>query len=115
VFNVLPVICLYLGIKERRTRNGGALLLGEGVATGMSIMAVYVVLACVFFALAASSLLAQPGGEADPMPLWKHFAGIIVGAMVVGLILSTIISFLLKRPSPFAENTTSAENRNGGN
>jgi heme/copper-type cytochrome/quinol oxidase subunit 4 len=97
IFNLLPILCIYLGIRERRARNGGELILGEGVVTGLGIIFVYVVIACAFFAVMGNRLLAQQGAGATQMPLWQHFAGFVFAAMLGGLILSTVISFVMKR------------------
>jgi hypothetical protein len=97
VYNVLAILFLSLGIREQRTRNEGTLLLGEGVVTGVSIMVVYAVIATAFFALSRGWLLASMGGGAVPVPLWKQILSGLLAPVIGGLIISTIISFILKR------------------
>jgi hypothetical protein len=96
VYNVLAVLFLSLGIREQRAVNGGTLILGEGVVTGISIMVVYAIITTIFFTLARGWLTGAMGGAA-PEPLWLQLLRGFLAPIIGGVIISTVISFILKR------------------
>jgi hypothetical protein len=96
LFNILPILCIYLGLRERRAANGGSIIFGEGVAVGFSVIMVYVVIAGIFFALMGNRLLPQQGAAGQQMPLWKHFVGFVFTATLGGLFFSAIVSLLMR-------------------
>jgi hypothetical protein len=96
VYNVLAILFLSLGIREQRAVNGGALILGEGVVTGISIMVVYAIITTTFFTLTRGWLMGAMGGAA-PEPLWQQILRGLLAPIIGGIIISTVISFILKR------------------
>lgn len=102
--NVLHIIALVLGIRARRAADGGELKFKDGIKTGVGIAAVYAVSASLFFvveimAIGPKWLAGEPGAETKP--LWQvalgAFLGLGVFSVVLGLIYSTIISFVLAK------------------
>jgi hypothetical protein len=100
-FNLLQITGLSLGIKERQ-REAGILSFKNGVKTGVSIAFVYGVSACMFFLLQLMLLgpriLAQQSpNESTVIAASKAFAALFIGALLLGLVYSTIISFVVVR------------------
>jgi hypothetical protein len=102
LFNLAAIVAIYLGIKTRQAT--GAMSFKEGIKTGLSISFVYALSACIFFLILL--LVAGPTVMAnEPMarnsPIWQQalaaFAGLFFGSLILGLVYSTIISFLLVR------------------
>ena len=108
IFNVSGILGLSLGIRDLRRANGGSLTFGEGVKTGFSIAVTYALLTSVYFAILlmviGPKIMQQagevgPGNEVTGLVVVKAFAGVLVGLTLVGIILSVIISLVLrKRP-----------------
>jgi uncharacterized membrane protein len=96
-FNVLPIVCLYLGINEKRKATARQFVIGQGVATGLSIMAVYIVIASLFFIVMGPRLLAQQQAGPEQASVLQHLAGFIFFALIGGLFYSALISFVIKR------------------
>lgn len=101
-FNLLEIVAIYLGISERKRTAGGSLKFKEALKSGVSIAFVYGISACLFFLielLIIGPRLMQGEVSASNRPLWQvvlgAFAGLLLGAVVFGLIYSTIISFVL--------------------
>jgi uncharacterized membrane protein len=101
-FNLLEIVCVYFGIGERRRENAGVLQFKTGLKTGVAIAFVYAVSSCLFFlieilVLGPKIMAAEPGATTGP--LWqvaaKAFAALFPFAIFLGLIYSTVISFLL--------------------
>ena len=101
-FNLLEIAGIYLAIKTRRNETGGQLNFKNGMMTGVATAFVYAVTSCLFFLVAILTvgpklMASEPG--ADALPLWQvalgAFVGLGVGALIFGLIYSTIISFFL--------------------
>jgi hypothetical protein len=102
VFNLTEILAIYFGIKKRGSETGGALTFKEGTKTGLSIAFVYALSSCLFFfvlfLLVGPKLMA---GEAmaQTRPIWQvallAYAGLFFGALIFGLIYSSIISFVL--------------------
>jgi hypothetical protein len=97
LFNALPILCLFLGINEKRKLLGTPFVMGQGIATGMSILGVYIVLASMFFLAMGPRLMAAQSSGTDSGSLAQHFLGFILFAMLGGLFYSTIVSFIVLR------------------
>lgn len=103
-FNLLEIVGIALGIKARQRESDGVLSFKSGLKAGVSIAAVYAVTTCLFFlvhmAVSGPGWLAAES-RAPNQPLWQvavgAFAGLLVGAIVLGLIYSTIITFFVVR------------------
>jgi len=99
--NIVEILGIFLGIKEKRNETTGHLSFKDGLKTGVGIAFVYGVSACLFFLVEilvlGPKLLAGEAG-AENLPLWKAalgaFLGLFFGALLMGLLYSTIISFL---------------------
>jgi uncharacterized membrane protein len=96
-FNVLPIVCLYLGINEKRKATSRQFAIGQGVATGLSIIALYIVIASLFFVVMGPRLMAQQPAGAEQVSMAQHFAGFVFFALIGGLFYSALISFVIKR------------------
>lgn len=101
-FNLLEIAGIYFGMSATRRENAGQLQFKAGIKTGVAIAFSYGVGSCIFFlaALAVKGtgfMCAEPG--AATLPLWQvaaaAFAMQFVGAVFLGLIYSTVISFIL--------------------
>jgi hypothetical protein len=97
LFNALPILCLFLGINEKRKLLGTPFVMGQGIATGASIIMVYIVLASLFFLAMGSRLITAQASGSDNMSLAQHFLGFVLFAMFGGLFYSTIVSFIVLR------------------
>src|SRR2546429_9593656 len=51
IFNLTAITGLALGIREKRTANGGALTYGDGLITGIKIAVTYAILTSAYFAI----------------------------------------------------------------
>ncbi|MEO7970172.1 MAG: DUF4199 domain-containing protein [bacterium] len=104
LFNVVTIVAILFGIKERKNALGGDLNFKEAVKTGMRISLVYAISACLLFMieflLAGPKLLLEDSGP-TPGPLWQiaamKYAGLFFGSLFFGLIYSTLIAFFLAR------------------
>ncbi|HLA09716.1 MAG TPA: hypothetical protein VJ023_03800 [Pyrinomonadaceae bacterium] len=100
-FNLLQITGLSLGIKERQ-REVGILSFKNGAKTGVSIAFVYGVSACLFFLIqlmlfGPRILARQSPDESTLIATSKAFAALFIGALLLGLVYSTIISFAVVR------------------
>lgn len=100
--NIVQIVAIVLGLKERKNADEGVLLFKEGLKTGVGISAVYALVASIFFVIALTflgrqMLAVEPG--ADVKPLWQvalgAFLGLGLGAVLFGLVYSAIASFVL--------------------
>jgi len=97
IFNLAATIGLTLGIKEKRTANGGTLTFGDGLLTGIKIAVTYAILTSVYFAILLATVgpkLMQQEGETSAV---KAFLGVSIGFTVFGTIFSAIIALILKK------------------
>jgi hypothetical protein len=97
VFNLAAITGLTLGIKEKRTLNGGTLTFGEGWITGIKIAMIYALLTSAYFAILLTLLgpkLMQQEGETSVV---KAFLGISIGFAVFGTVFAAIIALVLRR------------------
>ena len=103
-FNVLHFIMIYLGLKAKERENGDRMAFKEGLKTGVLISFVYALTASLFFvgalAVVGTRLIASEPGLAQ-MPASqvaaRAFVYLFVGAMFLGVIYSTLISFFLAK------------------
>ena len=97
-FNVLEILGIFFGIRERRRE--GPVRFGQSVKTGVSIAAVYGFTASLFFTqvvlFAPHWIQRRPGTEDQPLSqvAMGAFLALFLGAIVLGIIYSTIISFI---------------------
>jgi hypothetical protein len=97
VFNLAAITGLTLGIKEKRTLNGGTLRFSDGWKTGIKIAVTYAILTSAYFAILLTLLgpkLMQQEGETSVM---KAFLGISIGFAVFGTVFAAIIALVLRR------------------
>ena len=99
--NIIEILAIFLGIRAQQKANAGELSFKEGLKTGVGIAFVYGLSACLFFLveillLGPKMLAGEPGAEARPV--WQAalmaFVGLFAGALLMGLLYSTIISFV---------------------
>lgn len=86
-----------MGIREKRTLNGGTLTFAVGWKTGIKIALTYAILTSAYFAtllvLIGPKLMEQEGETS----VVKAFLGISIGFAVFGTVLSAIIALVLRR------------------
>ena len=104
VFNVLHFVMIYLGITALGREKGERLTFKEGVKTGVAISFVYALTASLFFVgvlavIGPKWLESEPGVAGTPTTriAAQAFVGLFLGAMLFGLIYSTVISFFLAK------------------
>jgi hypothetical protein len=103
-FNVLQFAMIYLGLKAFEHEIGERPIFKDGVKKGLAISFVYGLTASLFFAcmiaLIGTKWIATEPGELDaPMSrvILVRFVGLLVGALFLGLIYSTVLSFFLAK------------------
>jgi len=118
-FNLLQLVVLFLGIRAHRQENRDRLTLGQGIRCGLAISLVYAITASVFFLafyliVGSKALQNEPGALGSDRPeryvIMQAFAGLFLGALIAGLIYSTVISFGL-RPLPQAGSDRQSQSR----
>jgi len=104
LFNLAAIVVIHLGIKARSNEIAGGMSFKEGLLTGMSNSLVYAISACLFFLLmflAVGPKLMSNEPMVQTYPMWQlaliAFAVMFFGTLILGLVYSTIISFLLVR------------------
>lgn len=104
VFNVLQFAMIYLGLKAKEREFGDKQDFKKGIKTGVAISFVYGLTMCLFFvgvvAFVGTRWLASEPGAANTPPslaLAQAFAGLFIGALIFGLVYSTVISFFLAK------------------
>lgn len=103
-FNVLQFAMIYLALKAVERERGEKQTFKDGVKTGVLISFVYALTAALFFvavlAVIGTKWMASEPGISD-MPASRvaaqAFAALFIGAMLFGLLYSTVISFFLAR------------------
>lgn len=101
-FNLLEIAGIYLAIKTNKNESAGDLNFKTGVKTGVLTALVYAISSSLFFLVAiyavGSKLMASEPG-AETMPVWQvalgAFVGLSLGALIFGVVYSTVISFFL--------------------
>ena len=104
LINLLQFIMIYLGLKTLEREKGDSPTFKEGLKTGVAISFVYALTACLFFigvvaVVGTKWLASEPGAAEAPMSrvLAGAFVGLFLGAMLFGLIYSTLISFFIAK------------------
>lgn len=102
LFNLAAMVAIYLGMNA--SSNQRELSFKQGIKTGLSISLVYGISSCLFFFimflfLGPRFMANEP--MAQTLPVWQAalaaFAAMFFGALILGLIYSTVISFMLVR------------------
>ena len=103
-FNALQFAMIYLGLKALEHAKGDRPYFKEGLKTGIAISFVYGLTASLFFAaliaLIGNKWIATDPRELDaPMSrvILVRFVGLLVFALFLGLIYSTVLSFFLAK------------------
>jgi hypothetical protein len=102
-FNILQFSCIFLGIKALEREQNSRPTFKNGLKQGVSISFVYAITAALYFAVVLLLIGTKwMAAEARPdVPMWlvalQAFAGLTVMAMLLGLVYSTLISFVLAR------------------
>lgn len=97
IFNLAAITGLTLGIREKRTTNGGTLTFGDGLLTGIKISVTYAILTSAYFAMLLATVgpkLLQQEGETS---VAKAFLGVSIGFTLFGTVFSAIIALILKK------------------
>jgi uncharacterized membrane protein len=104
VFNVLHFVMIYLGLTALQREKGERPTFKEGVKTGVAISFVYALTAALFFVVVLAVigtkwLASEPGAANAPVSrlALQAFLGLFLGAMLFGLIYSTVTSFFLAK------------------
>ena len=104
VFNVLEFVMIYLGLTALQREKRERPTFKEGVKTGVAISFVYALSAALFFVVVVAVigtkwLASEPGAANAPVSriAVQAFLGLFLGAMLFGLIYSTVISFFLAK------------------
>lgn len=104
IINLLQFIMIYVGLQALTREKGDKPTFKEGLKTGVAISFVYAVTACLFFAgvvavVGTRWLATDPGAVEAPVSrvMAGAFIGLFLGAMVFGLIYSTLISFFIAK------------------
>ena len=103
-FNVLLFIMIYLGLKALERERGDRSTFKEALKTGVKISFVYAFTASLFFAgvlmvIGTRWLETEPSVRQGPpsQVAAQAFAFFFLGAMLFGLVYSTLISFFLAK------------------
>ena len=100
IFNLAAITGMTLGIREKRTTNGGILTFGDGWITGIKIAVTYAILTSAYFAFLLATVgpkLMQQEGETSVV---KAFLGVSLGFTLFGIVFSAIIALLLRKSMP---------------
>ena len=104
LFNLALLVAIFLGMRARKQELDGDLGFKEGLKTGMGITLVYALTSCLFFLiqfLIAGPKLLLSEAASSGRPLWQiatmAYTGLFFGAVVAGLVFSTLIAFFLAR------------------
>lgn len=103
-FNILHFAMIYLGLKALEREKDEKPAFKEGLKTGVTISVVYGLITSLFFvgvlAVIGSKWLvgeAGPGNQPMSQVAARAFAAFFLGAVILGLIYSTVISFFLAK------------------
>lgn len=103
-FNVLHFVMIFLGLKALQREIGDKPRFKQALKTGVSIAFVFALTASLFFVCVVLAVgnrwLAEPGAATAPsgsLLMVQAFAAFFLGTMILGLIYSTVLSFLLAK------------------
>jgi uncharacterized membrane protein len=103
-FNIFHFAVIYLGLKALEREKGDRAIFKELLKTGVGISFVYALTVSLFFAgvimvVGTRWLPGEPTASGAPMSrvIIGSFVGMFLGALVFGLIYSTLISFFLAK------------------
>lgn len=109
-FNILQFVMIYLGLKALEREKVDRPTFKEWLKTGVAISFVYALTASLFFVgvlavVGTKWIENEPGAAATPtsMIALQAFAGLFLGALILGLIYSTLISFFLAKRQSIAD------------
>jgi len=97
IFNLAAITGLTLGIREKRTLNGGTLTFGDGLINGIKIAVTYAFLTSAYFAILLATVgpkLMQQEGETS---IVKAFLGVSIFFALFGTVFSAIIALILRK------------------
>jgi len=97
IFNLTAIVGLALGIREKRTINGGTLTFGDGLITGIKIALTYAILTSAYFAallITVGPKIMQQEGETSVV---KAFFGVSIMFAIFGSVFSVLIALILKK------------------
>ena len=97
IFNLTAITGLALGIREKRTINGGTLKFSDGLITGIKIALTYAILTSAYFALLLAAVgpkLMQQEGETSVV---KAFLGVSIMFALLGAFFSALIALVLRK------------------
>ena len=103
VFNILHFTCIFLGIKALEREQNQKPSFKEGLKHGISISFVYAISSALYFVVVLLVIGTKwlEGEVKSDLPIWvdvlRAFAGLVVISMILGLVYSTLISFVLAR------------------
>jgi Na+/H+-translocating membrane pyrophosphatase len=102
LFNLAAIVAIYLGIKASAVERD--LSFKQGIKTGVAISLVYGISSCLFFFIVflfVGPRLMANEPMAQNYPIWQvalaAYAGMFFGALILGLVYSTVVSFFLVR------------------
>jgi uncharacterized membrane protein len=103
-FNLLHFVMIYLGLKQLEREKGERPVFKAALKTGVSISFVYALTAALFFvgvlAVVGTKWLGSEPGASDLPPsrvAAQAFVFLFIGAMILGLVYSTLIAFFLAK------------------
>lgn len=106
-FNFVHFVVLYLGIAAFRRQIGDEATFKQLLKMGVWISFIYGITASLFFGLivlvvGTAWIAGEVGAPQVPLTLLviQAFAGLFIGAMLLGLIYSTLIAFIFSRRLP---------------
>ena len=104
IFNIVHFAMIYLGLRTLEREKRDRPTFKEGLKTGVWISFFYALIVSLFFVgviafVGATWLESEPGAAGTPASrvIAQAFAGLFLGAMFLGLIYSTVISFFLAK------------------
>jgi len=102
--NVLQFAMIYLGLKALEHEKGDRSTFKQGLKTGVAISFVYGLTTSLFFAgviavIGTKWIATGPGELNAPISrvILGSFLGLFIGALFLGLIYSTVLSFFLAK------------------
>jgi len=97
IFNVTAITGLALGIREKRTVNGGTLTFSDGLIAAIKIAVTYAILTSIYFAVLLGTVgpkMMQQEGETSVV---KAFLGVSIMFAIFGTFFSALIALVLRR------------------